>query len=159
MAAPGTLKRGAPSAPSVTTVLNFTRPAGRKLKLRTQKEPEFSPEVDQAHIHGAGSTAPVAVAQGHGKPQWKTTILSTEYDALVDIAAAAGIPVMGQGGLLFDQVQTTTVDGIPKRTTMIEGCSIGKVSKKVSAEGNMVDLEGLAMNQYENGAPLFKVAE
>ncbi len=159
MAAPGTLKRGAPSAPSVTTVLNFIRPAGRKLKLRTQKEPENTPEVDQAHIHGAGSTAPVAVAHGHGKPSWKTAILSTEWDAIVDIAAAASIPVLGQGGLLFDIVQTTTVDGLPKRTTKIESASIGKAPKKISPEGNMVDLEGLCMNIYENGAALFQVAE
>jgi hypothetical protein len=78
--------------------------------------------VDQAHIHGAGSTAPVAVAQGHGKPSYKTAILSTEWDAIVDIASTAGIPVMGQGGLLFDIVQTTTVDGLPKRTAKIESC-------------------------------------
>lgn len=159
MAAPGTLKRGAPSAPSVRTVINFIRPAGQKLTLRTQKEPETSGEVGSSEIHGAGSTGPVAIAWGHAKGTYKASVLSTEWDAICDKARAAGIPVAGQGGILGDIVQTTTVDGLPKRTLKVEAFGISKFSKKISGDGNMVDFEGPCMNIYENGSPMWTTGE
>lgn len=154
----GTKKRGAASAPNTKTVWNFIRPAGKKLTLLTQKDPTQSPKVGQSNIHGAGSVGPIAVAQGNGELDYKTEVAQHEGDLIAKLAKDAGIPIMGDGGLLFDIVMTTSVDGIPKMTDVIEGCTIGSFELKLSPEGNMRSIEGKAVNGTVAGARLFREA-
>jgi len=154
----GTKKRGGASAPNTQTRWNFIRPAGKTLTLKTQKDPTMSPKVGQSNVHGAGSVGPVFVAQGNGELEYKTEVAQHEGDQIAKIAKDAGIPIMGDGGLLFDIVMTTTVDGLPKMTDIIEGCSIGGFELKLSADGNTRSIEGKAVNGTVAGARLFREA-
>ena len=154
----GTKKRGGASAPNTKTTWNFTRPAGKKLTLLTQKDPTTSAEVGQSEVSGAGSVGPIFIAQGHGKLTFKTEIAQHEAALLEALAKNAGIPIMGDGGLLFDIVMTTSVDGLSKMTVNVEGCTIGKYEEKISADGNMQSIEGAALNATKNGARLFREA-
>ena len=154
----GTKKRGGASAPNMQTVWNFLRPAGKKLRLLTQKDPTMSAEVGQSGVNGAGSVGPIFIAQGHGKVSYKTEVAQHEASQIAALAKAAGIPLMGDGGLLFDVVTTTTVDGLPKMTKSVSGCTIGKFEEKASADGNMVSIEGEALNATVDGVPLFREA-
>ena len=154
----GTKKRGGASAPSTKTTWNFIRPAGKKLTLLTQKDPTSSPKLNQSNMHGAGSVGPIFVAQGHGELDFKTEVAQHEGDAIAKIAKDAGLPILGDGGLLFDIVMTTTVDGLPKMTDVIEGCTIGAFELKVTADGNMRSVEGKAVNGTVAGARLFREA-
>ena len=152
----GTKKRGGASAPNTKTRLNFIRPAGKTLTLTTQKDPTVSPEVGSSAVNGAGSTAPVFVAKGFGKLSYKTEVAQFEGALIAKIAKDAGIPIMGTGGLLFDIVWTTTVDGMPKSTDTIEGCTVDKFELKISADGNMRSIEGEAVNGTVDGARYFQ---
>jgi hypothetical protein len=154
----GTKKRGGASAPNTKTVWNFIRPAGKKLTLLTQKDPTSSPKVGQSNVHGAGSVGPIFIAQGNGELDYKTEVAQHEGDQIAKLAKDAGIPIMGDGGLLFDIVMTTSVDGIPKMTDVIEGCTIGGFELKLSPEGNMRSIEGKATNGTVAGARLFREA-
>ena len=154
----GTKKYGGASAPNTTTTWVFYRPAGKKLTLKTQKDPTMSAEVGQSGVNGAGSVGPIFIAQGFGKVSYKTEIAQHEAAQIVKLAKDAGIPIMGDGGLLFDVVTTTTVAGLPTMSKSVVGCSIGKFEEKVSADGNMVSIEGEALNAKLDGADLFREA-
>ena len=152
----GTLKQGGASAPNTRTVWNFYVPAGQKITLLTQKDPTKSAEIAKSEGNGAGSVAPYAIFTGYGKASWKSEIAQHEWHQIVAKAKAAGLTIQE---LLFDQVHTTTVNGIPKMTVKLLGCSIGKVEDKTSADGNMVSLEGPALNIDTDGVLAFKEAE
>jgi len=154
----GTKKRGGASAPNTKTRWNFIRPAGKTLTLLTQKDPSTTAKVGQSGVNGAGSVGPIFIAQGNGELDYKTEVAQHEGALIEAIAKNAGIPIMGDGGLLFDIVYTTTVDGIPKMTNTVEGCTIGTYDDKVSADGNMVSIEGKAVNGTKNGARYFREA-
>lgn len=154
----GTKKRGGASAPNSITTWNFIRPAGKKLRLMTQKDPSIAPKVGQKAVHGEGSVGPIFIAQGNGELEYKTEVAQHEGDLIAKIAKDAGIPIMGDGGLLFDQVVTTSVDGLSKMTDVIEGCTIASFELKRSADGNMRTIEGAALNGTVAGARLFREA-
>ena len=147
----GTLKYGGGSAPNTTTRINFARPAGITMTLLGQKDPSTSSEVGKSEVNGAGSTGPLFIANGYGKCGFKTSVPQHIAYQIVARANAAGIPLMGEGGLVFDIVTTTTVQGIVKMSKTVMGASFSKFEEKISADGNMWDLEGPALNIKTNG--------
>jgi hypothetical protein len=155
----GTLKRGAASQPNVTTVWNFIRPAGQKITLKTQKDPKRAGKVEQKEMHGAGSVGPYAIAQGNGSCDWSTEVADHESRQIAAVAKNAGIPIMGDGGLLFDIVITTTVDGLPTGNDTVEGCSLGKFEPSIKSDGNMVAMGGQCAGATIDGVPLYRVAQ
>lgn len=152
----GTLKLGGAARANTTTVIQFVRPAGKRLTLNTAKDTETSAEVATNEGHGDGSVGPYAIFHGEGKATWKTSIAQHEMYQLMAIAAGGGVPLLGDGGVRFDLVQTTVLDGVPKMTKIMESCSIAKEASKIAGDGNMVDLEGPCLNIVENGVPRFR---
>lgn len=152
----GTLKMGGATRANTTTVLTFLRPAGRIVKLNTAKDTETSAEVATSEMHGDGSVAPYAIAYGEGKASYKTSIAQHEWREIVAIAKAANIPLLGDGGLRFDITQTTKIDGVPKMTVQVKSAGLGKTAGKISADGNMVDIEGPCLNIIEDGVKKFR---
>lgn len=147
----GTLKYGGASAPNTTTRYNFHRPAGITWTVLGQKDPSTSAEVGKSEVNGSGSTGPLFIANGYGKCAFKTSVPQHIWHQLVARCSAAGIPLLGEGGPVFDIVHTTTVQGVTKMTEVVMGASLAKFEKKVAADGNMVDLEGPALNIKTNG--------
>ena len=151
----GTLKYGGGSAPNTTTRINFHRPAGATMTVLGQKDPSMNAEVGKSEVNGAGSTGPLFIANGYGKCGYKTSVPQHIWYQIVNRAKAANVPLMGEGGLVFDLITTTTVQGLEKMSKAALGASIAKFEEKISADGNMVDFEGPALNIKENGVLAF----
>lgn len=156
----GTSKRGAHSGPTTRHEFIYLRPAGVRKTFRTAQDATTDPTVDQENMHGDGSTAPICVVDGQGSIEWGLSVAQAEYEShIVAVAAAAGIPVMGTGGLLFNYVKTSEVDGLPKSVNIVENCKIGGASLSIDPAGNRRELSGMATNEKINGARQFQEAQ
>ncbi len=149
----GTAKKGVHSAVTTRTVLSFVRPAGIKKTLLTVQEQTASSNVEQNPMHGDGGTAPIAIVNGTGEVEWAFSIATHEYNsAIAGVAKAAGITIKGEGGLLFNIIHTSIVDGLEKDTQEVLMASIGDDELDISSEGNRRSLSGMAINERVNGA-------
>jgi hypothetical protein len=152
----GTAKRGGASSPHTKTTLNFTRPAGQKLTLLTLAESGNDAEVETSPIHGEGSTAPIAIAKGHGEGTFKGSVSEEEWHLIVAKAKAANLTLLGSGGLEFDVVQTTSVPNSPKMTKRYVGCSFSSRNFAPGAEGNRVEFEAPCRQIEEDGVKMWE---
>jgi hypothetical protein len=156
----GTAKTGAHSATTTRHQLVYIRPAGVVKTLLTVQDATRDGTVDQESMHGDGSVAPICVVNGFGSVEWKFSLAEHEYrSAIVAVAKAANIPIQGEGGLLFNYVRSSTVAGLPKSTSVVKSASIGSDSDSVQAEGNRVELGGMAQNEELDGVLRFKEAQ
>lgn len=156
----GTAQKGAHSAVTTRHVLSFTRPAGVKKTLLTAQETTTDATVDQEAMHGDGSVAPICVVDGHGSLEWGFSLAQHEYEsAIVATARTAGIPIQGEGGLIFNWTKTSIVDGLTKSTNVVEGCKIGGDNHSTDPAANRRELSGMAVNEMINGARRFREAQ
>lgn len=156
----GTAKAGAHSAVTTRYQLVFIRPAGVVKTLLTVQDATRDGTVDQEAMHGDGSTAPITIVNGFGSLEWSFNVAQHGYhSAFVAVAKAANLPIQGEGGLLFNYICESTVGGLPKAKNIVKGASIGSDSGSVQAEGNRVELGGMAQNEEIDGVLRFKEAQ